>query len=367
MFRQPSLGLAEIAWRWSFGLAFASLVTFSFLEYLDTLPVGRGDLLLLYSRQPTLVSRALADIFRGSSPRVVEVSVVLAITMAAAWIVLASLGRAATLKALLRYFREYAASLEGASASQSVPYPTSSGLRSLCGLNFFRVGVTLAAVVGCLGALLLAGMVSSEKDPSPWSALLVFVVLILLVWLAWSALNWFLSLAAVFVVGRGRDTFGAVASAVDLCRARGGPVFAAGTWFGLTHLAAFVFASSVVVFPLAFLGVLPPALVLGAVLLITLLYFAVADFLYVGRLAAYVAVVELPEAPPAAPAPLPSPAGPPAPLSQPATGIDKEEPILSDMAAESSTQESALATIDRDEPIRSDIPSDVPPPEAPQD
>jgi hypothetical protein len=37
------------------------------------------------------------------------------------------------------------------------------------------------------------------------------------------------------------------------------------------------------------------------------------------------------------------------------------------MAAESSTQESALATIDRDEPIRSDIPSDVPPPEAPQD
>ncbi|HVO80157.1 MAG TPA: hypothetical protein VMT28_05470 [Terriglobales bacterium] len=372
MFRRPSLGLAEITWRWSFGFAVASLLTLSCLEYLDTLPVTRGEMLLLRSRQPALISRAIADIFRGSAPRVVEVGIVLAATMAMAWIVLASLGRAATLQALLRYFREYAATLGVVPAAESVPQTASSRLRSLCGLNFFRVGVTLAAVVGCLGALLLAGAASPEKDPSPWSALLVFMVLTMLVWLAWSALNWFLSLATVFVVGRGRDTFGAVASTVDLCRAHAGPVFAAGTWFGLTHLAAFVIASSVVMFPLAFIGLLPPPVVLGGVLLITLLYFAVVDFLYVGRLAAYVAIVELPEAPPAPAAPLLSPPSQSATVSPPpAPCIDQDELILSDVGG-AGTRQSALgfqpaASIDKDEAILSDLAGDAAPPEPPQD
>ncbi|MBZ5704843.1 MAG: hypothetical protein LAN63_05780 [Acidobacteriia bacterium] len=370
MFRQPSLGLAEIAWRWSFALALVSLLGFFFLEYLDTLPVSRGDLLLLRSRQPALISQAIAHIFRGSAPRVVEAGIVLVAAMAVAWIILASFGRAATLRVLLRYFREYAAVLGKGPKGEETPHVAPVRLRSLFGLNFFRVGVTLAAAVGCVGALVMAAAASPDKDPSPGSALLLFLVLAMLVWLAWSAVNWFLSLAAVFVVGRGQDTFGAVAGAVDLCQARAGPVFAAGTWFGLTHLAAFFFASSVVMFPLALAGVLPPGVVLAGVLLITLAYFAVVDFLYVGRLAAYVAIMELPEAPPV-PIVLPSASILPTALSIPtATGIDRDELILSDVGP--STQQSALSiqpadSIDRDEPILSDIQSDVLPPKTSQD
>ena len=48
----------------------------------------------------------------------------------------------------------------------------------------------------------------------------------------------------------------------------------------------FVVASSAVAFPLGFAEVLPGGMVFGGVLLVTLLYFAVVDFLYVGRLAA---------------------------------------------------------------------------------
>ena len=117
----------------------------------------------------------------------------------------------------------------------------------------------------------------------------------MLVWLAWAMLNWFLSLAAIFVVADGRDAFGAVASAVDFCRARTGPVLAAGTWFEVAHVVVFVVASSVVAIPLAFSGVLPAGVILGGVLLVALLYFAIVDFLYVGRLAAYVAVLSFPE------------------------------------------------------------------------
>ena len=56
MFRVPLLGLAEIAWRWSFGLAAAAVLLFSLREYLDTLPVTAGDMLLLRTRQPVLMN-----------------------------------------------------------------------------------------------------------------------------------------------------------------------------------------------------------------------------------------------------------------------------------------------------------------------
>jgi hypothetical protein len=298
--RQPSFGLAEIAWRWSYGVAAGLLVTFSFLEYLDTLPVTRSELFLLRTRQPVLISQAIAHIFRGSALRVVAAIIVLALALAIAWIATASLGRAATVKALLDYFRESDAGLPvDRTAQGGHPHAVSWRLRSLAGLNFFRVGLTLAAAVGCLGGLLVAGFASPKADPSPGSAVLIFLTLVMFVGLAWLLVNWFLWLAAIFVVGQGRDTFGAVTAAVDLCRSRTGSVLAAAAWFGLGHIVAFVVASSVVAFPLAFAGVLPGGVVLGGVLLVALLYFAVVDFLYVGRLAAYVYIVEGPETPPA--------------------------------------------------------------------
>src|SRR5712692_12010628 len=111
IFRQPSFGLAEIAWRWSYGVAAGLLVTFSFLEYLGTLAVTRKERFLLRTRQPVLISQAIAHIFRGSAPRMVAAIIVLALALALAWIGIASLGRAATVKALLDYFRESDAGL----------------------------------------------------------------------------------------------------------------------------------------------------------------------------------------------------------------------------------------------------------------
>jgi hypothetical protein len=57
----------------------------------------------------------------------------------------------------------------------------------------------------------------------------------------------------------------------------------------------FVVASSAVAVPVGLAEVLPGSIVFGGVLLVTLLYFAVVDFLYVGRLAAYVFLVEEPD------------------------------------------------------------------------
>jgi hypothetical protein len=332
LFSRPSFGLAEIAWRWSFGAAASLLLGFSFFEYLDTLPVSRGDLLLLRTAQPLLISQAVQHIFRGSAVRVIETAVVLALTLGVAWVVVASLARAATIKALLAHFREHSISASDRQDRKRWR------LRSLYALNSLRLGTTLAAAAGLLAAVLLGGAVSRPDDPAPGSALLIILTVALLVWLAWSTLNWFLSLAVMFVVVDGHDTFGAIAAAVDLCRTRSGSLFAAGTWFGLAHLTAFAVASSLAAFPLGFAEILPAGVVLGGVLLVTLLYFAIADFLYVGRLAAYVAIVEMPQSPVSAEAepPLLPQRGTymdPSPQSSP--GVDADELILSDVPASS--------------------------------
>jgi hypothetical protein len=328
---RPSFGLAEIAWRWSFGAAASLLLAFSFFEYLDTLPVSRGDLLLLRTTQPILISRAVSHIFRGTGFRAVVAAVVLVLTLGIAWVAIASLGRAATLKALVAHFCPDNISTLGHQRK-------SMRLRSLFTLNFFRLGATLAAAVGCLAAVLLGGAASRPTDPAPGTALLIFLTLAMLVWLAWSTLNWLLSLATIFVVADGQDSFGAIAAAVDLCRTRAGSVFAAGTWFGLAHITAFVVATSLVAFPFAFAAVLPAGVVLAGVLLATLLYSAIADFLYVGRLAAYVAIVEMPESPVSAevlPPPSPHTGEFLNPNIQSSPAVDASELILSDVPASS--------------------------------
>jgi hypothetical protein len=328
---RPSLGLAEISWRWSFGFAATLLLTFSAIEYLDTLPVTSRDELMFRTRQPALISRAIAHILRGSSPRLIAAVILLAITLSLAWIVLASLGRVATVRSLLDHLRP--GDPQNLSGESSALLRRSSGrfhLRSLIGLNFFRAAVALAALVGCVAAFLLGGAASPADDPSPSSAMLIFVFVVMLVGLAWSMLNWFLSLAAIFAVVDASDTFGAINAAVGLCRDRFGSIFAANTWFGLAHLVIFVIASSVVGFPLAFAGVLPAGVVLGGVLLVTLLYFAAADFLYIGRLAAYIAIIEQPEVAPAAEiAGLSLGIGPT--LAAPTADFDRSELILSDL------------------------------------
>lgn len=274
IFRLPSLGLAEIAWRWSFGLAATAVVVFAIREYLSTLPVTAGEILLLRTRQPVLMLQALSRIFQGSAPRAVVAFIVLALALALAWIALASFGRAATLKAAIEYFR--------GSISSNARFS------SLLALNSLRAATMLAATVGVVGAVLVAKSVSRPDDPSPGAALLIFWLLTILIGVTCSLLNWYLSLASVFAVREGTPAFTSLIAATDLCRTRSGSLVAAGTWFGIAHVILFVVASSAVAFPLGFAEVLPGGMVFGGVLLVTLLYFAAVDFLYVGRLASYV-------------------------------------------------------------------------------
>jgi hypothetical protein len=336
-FRRPSLTLAEVAWRWTAGGTAAALFVFGLFEYLDTLPVTNGELLFLRTRHPYLVGEAIAHILRGSLDRVVISGLLAALLLAVLWVVAASVGRIATVRGLLDYFRrDVARNVSAGGVSNdgerdvASNVSTSGGLlTALLRLNFLRAVVAVAALVGFVGASILAGFASPDANPRPGVAFLLFLPLAALICWVWWALNWTLSLAGMFAVRDDEDAVGAISAAVAFCRERTGPVFAVSTWTGLAHLVALVGATTVVSMPLGFAGVVPWRLVVAVMILVTVAYFALADWLYMARLAGYVCIAETPQAL-LSPAPVPpSPQPKPAPPVE--TTIDRDEPILSDL------------------------------------
>ena len=99
------------------GATAATLVAFGLVEYLDTLPVTNGELLLLRTRQPYLVGEAIAQILRGSLNRAVLAGLVAVLLLAVLWIIAASVGRIATVRGLLDCFRRDVAGRVSADSS----------------------------------------------------------------------------------------------------------------------------------------------------------------------------------------------------------------------------------------------------------
>ncbi|MHB8218563.1 MAG: hypothetical protein ACYDDS_21025 [Candidatus Sulfotelmatobacter sp.] len=350
-FRRPSLTFAEMAWRWTVGGAAWTLFLFLVVEYLDTLPVTHGDVTLLRTRQPVLIGRAIAHIFRGSLNRAVLASLLAALALTLLWIIAASFGRAVTVRALFDYFRRDVA---GNVPTSNIPSAGSQGLvvsedaassasteiqvslplsrrviRALIALNFLRITVALASIFAFVGAAILAGFASPAAKPRPGMAFILFLPFAALICTVWPALNWLLSIASIFAIRDGDDALDAMRSAVTFSRERSGSVFAVSTWNGFAHLIAISVAGTAVSVPLAFVQIVPGRLILAAIALLMLAYFAIVDWLYLARLAGYVCIAETPDV-------LPTPASlaiaPPAGNGVlPQSAIDRDEPILSDL------------------------------------
>jgi hypothetical protein len=315
--------------------------------------VTNGEVLFLRTRHPYLVAEAIAHILRGSLNRGVMALLLAALLLGLLWMIAASLGRMATVRALLDYVRRDVAGNASAGGvaiqgekdvsgrgnlTRGFPsdgegdvasnVSTSASFVALLRLHFLRAIVALASICGFVGAAILAGFASPAAHPRPGLAFLLFLPLAGMICLVWWALNWLLSLAGMCAVRDGADAVGAIDSATALIRERTGAVFAVSTWTALAHLVAFSAGSTVASVPLGFAGLLPWRFVIVAELFVALAYFAIADWLYMARLAGYVCIAELPAsfwAPPVPPPPQPRFAPP---LQ---TTIDRNELILSDV------------------------------------
>ncbi len=274
--RHPAIVLAEIAWRWTFAIAALAILAVAGLRFLGTIHVGRGDLLFARSGQPLFIADAISHIFQEAAPRVVRLGIVVLPALAMLWIAAACAGRLATLKALL-------ANSAGA------------GIAPLLGLNFLRVALAMTALLSYVGAMIVAGLASaSSSDPQKSAGifLLIFLLFTILIAMAWSAVNWFLTLATIFAVRDGRNTFGAVADAVQLFRRNAADFVAVSSWFGFLRVVLIIVVAVVSVASLAALDKSQVAAAFLLLLVISLGYFAVADYLYIVRLAAYVAIAQ---------------------------------------------------------------------------
>jgi len=285
-FREPAIALAEIAWRWTFGLAVLALAIGSLLAYLDTVTVSNAEVLALRGHSLGLIADAIGHILQTGS-RLASAAAIVLPAIFGLWVVAATMGRAATLKALL---------------GREVRIALSPQL----GLNVLRASVTLASVVGYLGAAILAGRAASDDSSVRMGIfLLAFVVLGGAVTMVRSRVNWFLSLGAIFAARGGRDTFSAVSEAVALFRRHAGKFAGAGAVFGTIHGVLFAFTTVFCLLALSLAGTVPPAATVFLLTVITLAYLAVVDFLDIARLATYVAIDESDRTSPLAVAPEP--------------------------------------------------------------
>jgi hypothetical protein len=342
-FRGPAVTFAEIIWRWSVGATAGALFLFYCVEYIDSLPVSSSDALLLATRQPALVLRAIGHILQGSMNRAVLAALIVALALSVLWIIVASFGRLATVRALLAHFRAAAAGTPKEAAANDSAQVTNEKtednegqkgksnhpVRTLIDLNFLRVAVVLATILALAGAAILSSFVSTKTAPRPDLASIIFLLIAIVILMTAWFLNWWLSFATILAVRDEKDALGALCAVANLVWERAGSVFAVSIWTGLAHLTALSIGSTALGFALAFLQIAPPRLVLASVAIIALLYFAVADWLCIARIAGYICIAENPAALAAAPLPSATVSGGNAVPYQ--TSVDREEPILSDL------------------------------------
>lgn len=307
--RMPALILCEIAWRWTFGVALWAVLIYIFARSLGQVRISGEEIKLIRAFDPYSTAYVMLRVINAILPTVLRVCLYCLPGLVILWIAAASVGRAATLSVLLRESRKQ--------------------IRwgALVGINVLRVVVLFAAALALVGCSILVGRMFRGDPQFLGAAILLGVGLDTLVLCAWSALNWFLSLAPIFVVRDGAGTLGAFGSSIGLLQQRTGCYVGAALGLGLARVAIMTGATVASMVPLALVGASRVAVVLGMSLVIALGYWALTDVVQIWRIAAYVSLVEYEgEAEVAFTAlePLPAPEIPPPTLADTAGEISPE-------------------------------------------
>jgi hypothetical protein len=272
----PAVVLAEIAWRWAFGAVVWVALVVAAVEWMSSISVSDRDLIFLRSMAPPLVAEALRNIFAGSGIRLVRMLLVLGPALALFWVAAAAVGRGAILARLL-----------------GSDFDPACCRGALLRLGLLRVTLGLAAVIGFFGVALLVG---SRPWPPAIAALLLLVL-----WTAiavfFSTLNWLLWVAAIFAVRDVVDALDAIAASGRFLAQRTGAIAVCNLSFGLMRLAGLILALTLSLSLAAAVWNLSVAAAYIAMLVVALAFCAFADFLFMARVSAYIALAEEPQPP----------------------------------------------------------------------
>ena len=265
VFSDPALLLIEIGWRWSFGAIAALVFLLSTFQLLGNIKVDAHGLEALGALNPSQLGQQMAATLAVIGAALFRVGAAAGSILTVFWIVVSALGRHATL-------------------ARRAFTPGASLLACLA-ISLSRALVTVACGSAWLLATVLAAFIASSisRDALPnISVVSAFSLMaLLLIASVWSASNWFLSLASLFAGDRWQCLTDVV-KLIRSCREE------------LLEISIVSTAIRVALLTIAFLlsfavaaAVTNPRILAADLLAIALLYFLVADFLYVARLVAF--------------------------------------------------------------------------------
>jgi len=264
--RDPALLVIELCWRWIFGLICAGVCLAGLFAVLRSVPIDVPRLRLLWIASPLQAAQSLSltllDLGRGF----LRIGILAALLLATCWVCLSAWGRYATL---------------GRPALAS-----GATLRACFGISAARAGISFVALCAWLLAGALAGLLGSAASqdllPNPGFMLAILLPALALIVAAWSFANWYLAIAPLFPAN---DWKQCVAEAWMLVGRRRDQVFEISVAIGVMRALLFIVA---LVMSFAAAAVITNERMLTCDLIaISLLYFLIADFLYMARLAAY--------------------------------------------------------------------------------
>ncbi len=280
---EPSVWLAEIAWRWVFGGIATALLVWATMSFLHAIQVSRANEFLLRSLNPAIISYVLRDMLSQKWGLLARLGIIVSVSLSFLWMTIATIARSAITRVLV----EQVATLSGEDRE------TRANIRSVAAVQFVRVALLwVGAAAYVLLAVVASAVTGSEGKSHVGAFLLVFLCLFGIVAAVLSFLNWILLLTPIFAVRDAASFADSVLAAWQLSRTRGGSL--AG--LNLAHVAMrlfwFVFMSGICFAPLGFVHVLPKILILLTMVAATLVYCVVADGLFLARYAGYIEVAE---------------------------------------------------------------------------
>jgi len=269
--RDPAIFLVEILWRWSFAVLACLLVVVIGLTLLGPLHIGNHWDTAWRSRDPQRMGQVVLAVLLLLGVKVImTVAIAVPLAIAFLWSVLSALGRFVTLKRLRAGL-------------------TSLRFRSILALQFLRSLVGWFSFILLFAATFGEALIAS-RGPKPDLLLYYLMMLpsVILISAFWLTLNWYLSLAAIF--GREGQSFrGAFRQARHTVRLQRPDFAGTGFVFILFRTVALLIATAICGLTSGMAGSSPQGYFV-LLMIVSLAYFAVADFLYMARMAAYLAL-----------------------------------------------------------------------------
>ncbi len=268
--RDPTIFLVEILWRWSFAVLACLLVAGVGMMLLGPLHVGKAWDTAWGSRDPQRIGQLLVAIILLLGVKLILAAIAVPLAIALLWGIFSALGRFVTVKRLR-------------AGLTSLRFRTVFALQLLRGLvSWFALILLVAAI---LGEALIA---TRGTQPDLVLYYLMVMPTVVLIGVSWLILNWYLSLAAIF--GRDGQSFrGAFREARQTVRRQRSDFAGTGFVFLLFRTVILLIALAICGLTSGMAGTAPQSYFVLLVI-VSLAYFGVADFLYMARMAAYLAL-----------------------------------------------------------------------------